>query len=201
MTILLFPASLRKDSHQHALAVTLKALIGARCETEIVTRKDVDLPLYDQDIEQDDPWKARLEQLYERFCAASGVIFITPEHNGQVSAYLKNTVDWLSRPPRIDPRYSGSGAFAGKPILLAGATTGWSGALLALSQARLLLAYVGGLVRAEQICVSDADHWRSAEGFAFEPAFEDHIAAVTARFVEACEPQAVTHAVQMEMSR
>jgi len=186
MSIVLFPASLRQESHQLRLARHLSAVIAPHCRTDIVLPGDVALPLYNPDIEAEPQWRSRVEALHERFAAADGVVVLTPEHNGQVSAYLKNTVDWLSRLPRLDDRFAGAGAFKDMPILLAGATTGWSGTLLALRDARALFAYVGGFVCAEQICVSDADQWQYGDSYVFEDAFAGHIAGVAERFVQMC---------------
>jgi len=185
-TIVLFPASLRQDSHQLRLARYVEAMIGPGCRTDIIRPAEVGLPLYDPDLEAAAGWRARVEALHARFAGSDGVIVLTPEHNGGVSAYLKNTVDWLSRLPRLDEAYAGTGAFRDKPILLAGATTGWSGTLLALREARGLFAYVGGWVAAEQICVSDAGQWVAGDSFAFDEDFAGHAAGVVDRFVETC---------------
>lgn len=55
-----------------------------------------DLPLYDRDLDdQDIPEYTRFR---EEIKAADAVIWVSPEHNGGVSAMLKNAIDIASRP-------------------------------------------------------------------------------------------------------
>jgi chromate reductase len=100
-----------------------------------------------------------------------------------VSPYLKNTVDWVSRLARIDARYAADSPFRGKPLLLASASTGWTGGILGLQDARTIFSYLGCLVSAEQICVSDADRWAAEGQFRFETAFAEYIERALATFL------------------
>ncbi len=180
--ILLFPGSLRRDSHQRRLIGHFLPLIEGRCQPDILEAGEATLPLFDQDLEQEPNVIADVEAVHRRFAAADGFIVASPEYNGHVSPYLKNTVDWVSRLARIDPRFSDSRPFRGKPLLLASASTGWTGGLLGLRDARTLFGYLGCLVHAEQICVSDAAHWSSEGPFRFESGFADYITATLAAF-------------------
>lgn len=66
-----------------------------------------DLPLYERDLdEQDVPAYNRLRETVQ---AADAVLWVSPEHNGQVSAMLKNAVDVVSRP-------SGKSLWIGKKV-------------------------------------------------------------------------------------
>ena len=158
-------------------------MIGVGCEIDILEPTDVHLPLFDQDVEQSDAVRAEVIDLHARFSAADGLIVASPEYNGHVSAYLKNTVDWVSRLSRIDPRYAESNPFQGRPVLLASASTGWTGGLSGLQNARSIFSYLGCLVAADQICVSDAEQWVTENGYQFEDRFADHIRNVLTRFV------------------
>jgi chromate reductase, NAD(P)H dehydrogenase (quinone) len=179
--LLLFPASLRAASHQRRLADHFAQALCETCEIDVLAAGEADLPIFNQDLEAEPGVLERAAAAHRRFAAAEGLVVATPEYNGHVSAYLKNTVDWVSRLPRIDP--AAADAFRGKPVLLASASTGWSGGLLGLRDARTLFAYLGCLVSAEQICVSDADHWAAQESFVFEPAFAGYIDRVLEGFV------------------
>ena len=180
--LLLFPASLRRQSHQRRLADYFAARLGGACAIDMLAAGQVELPLFNQDLESEPDVLERVVALHRRFQAADGLIVVSPEYNGHVSPYLKNTVDWISRLPRIDPGYAADNPFRGKPLLLASASTGWTGGLLGLKDARSVFAYLGALVVPDQICVSDAGQWADGGDFRFDPAFADHIGRVLQAF-------------------
>jgi chromate reductase, NAD(P)H dehydrogenase (quinone) len=174
--LLLFPASLRRNSHQRRLIEYIAALLADRCAIDILCPGEVDLPLFNEDLQDEPAVLDRVVALHRRFAAADGLIIASPEYNGHVSPYLKNTVDWISRLPRIDARYGDEAVFRSKPLMLACASTGWTGGVLGLQSARALFSYLGCLVGPEQVCVSDADHWAASGAFEFEAGFADYIA-------------------------
>jgi chromate reductase len=181
--LLLFPASLRRQSHQRRLIGYIADLIGGACHIDIVEAGEVDLPIFNQDLEGSAAVLDRIIALHQRFDAADGIIVASPEYNGHVSSYLKNTVDWVSRLTRIDPRYAADAPFRGKPLLLASASTGWTGGVLGLQDARTIFSYLGCLVSAEQICVSDAERWVAEGQFRFETVFAEYIERVLGTFL------------------
>jgi chromate reductase len=181
--LLLFPASLRRDSHQRRLISYFAALIGRSCHIDILDAGEVDLPIFNQDLEQAAPVVDRVIAVHRRFNDADAIIVASPEYNGHVAPYLKNTVDWVSRLARIDVRYAADTPFRGKPLLLASASTGWTGGILGLQDARTIFSYLGCLVSAEQICVSDANRWAAEGQFRFETAFAEYIEGVMATFL------------------
>lgn len=178
----MFPASLRRQSHQCRLLEHLADVIGDTGRIDLLG--DVDLPLFNEDLEASEPLRLRVARLHERWRAADGIIVASPEYNGHVSPYLKNTVDWVSRLERLDAARATANPFAGKPLLLASASTGWTGGILGLQNARSLFGYLGCLVSADQICVSNAANWQRDGRFRFEPAFEAYIARTVASFLD-----------------
>ncbi len=183
--LLLFPASLRRESHQRRLINYLAQCIGGRCEIDIL--QEVNLPLFNQDLEQSEPIVKSVMDVHQRFNRADGIIVASPEYNGHVSPYLKNTVDWVSRMARIDTRYAVINPFRNKPLLLSSASTGWTGGILGLKDARSIFTYLGNLVVADQICVSDADQWVQNDSYKFAPDFSAHIERVVSEFVSLVE--------------
>lgn len=176
---LLFPASLRQDSHQRRLLGHFAPILLRHGTVDILPPSEIDLPLFNQDLEHEPAIRSRLRALHARFRAASALVVATPEYNGHVPAYLKNTLDWVSRLPRLEPV---ANALQDKPVLLASASTGWSGGLLGLRDARSIFSYLGGLVFARQICVCDAEQWRQGDGFSFAPDFAAFIETTIAEF-------------------
>jgi NAD(P)H-dependent FMN reductase len=156
--ILLFPASLRQCSYQSSLVNHLAEILPNNCQRDILQPQEVTLPLFNQDLEDLPEIRTKVSSLHHRFNNANGLIIASPEYNGHVSPYLKNTLDWISRLSHIDPHYIGTSPFYNKPVLLACATTGWTGGLLGLQNVRSIFSYLGALVQAEQICLPNADH-------------------------------------------
>lgn len=129
-TIAVFVGSLRKDSINRRLARSMEAL--APEGTEFVYA-NMDLPLYNQDLEEDFPDEVtRDKELVER---ADGVLFVTPENNRSYTAVIKNAIDWCSRP-------WGKNSFAGKSAAIAGATPGALGTTQAQQALRNVLLFL-----------------------------------------------------------
>lgn len=181
--LLFFPASLRRQSYQRGLLDHFAATLASLCEIDMLDPEEVNLPLFNQDLEQSPSVVSRVIALQARFRVADGIVVASPEYNGHISPYLKNTLDWISRLPRIDPSYASGDPFRGKPVLLACASTGWSGGLLGLQSARSVFSYLGCMVTADQICVSDAEQWVVNDRFRFEEAFAEHIRNTLASFL------------------
>ena len=138
--------SLRKDSYNRRMAHALAGLAGPA-----LTFDDVgigDLPLYNQDLDNDAPpqqWK----RLRDQIRGADSVLFVTPEYNRSVPGGLKNAIDIASRP-------YGKNVFDGKPaavISVSPGAVGGFGANHHLRQSLVFLnmpvlqqpeAYIGG---------------------------------------------------------
>jgi NAD(P)H-dependent FMN reductase len=94
--------------------------------------------------------------LHTRFANADALALATPEYNGQLPPVVKNLIDWVSRPAYRDGTLPNP--FLGKPSLICTISTGAGGGALAVSHARALLGYVGGLVLGETVSVAFAEH-------------------------------------------
>ncbi|RUR13815.1 NADPH-dependent FMN reductase [Legionella sp. km772] len=88
--------SLRKDSLNRKVAKALISLAPREMHTEIIEIRD--LPLYNQDLDDEhrapDAWLNFRQQVKR----CEGVLFVTPEYNRSIPAPLKNAVDVGSRP-------------------------------------------------------------------------------------------------------
>lgn len=138
--------SLRKDSFNRKLALTLAQLAPAELKLDIVEIGQ--LPLYNQDDDENPPaaWTA----FRDRIRRADAVLFVTPEYNRSVPAPLKNAIDVGSRP-------YGQSAWDGKPGAVISASPGAIGGFGAnhhLRQSLVFLnvpvlqmpeAYIGGV--------------------------------------------------------
>jgi chromate reductase len=126
-----FIGSLRQGSINRRLARAVAQLAPDEVVFEPV-RLD-DLPLYDQDRDEDYPVEGRrLKQAVE---AADALLFVTPEYNRSIPGVLKNALDLGSRP-------WGTHSFKGKPGAVIGASIGATGSALAQQHLRNVLAYL-----------------------------------------------------------
>jgi len=123
--------SLRKESHNKALAAAI-AKLGPPDVTFETLQID-DLPLYNQDDDGAQP--PQVVRLKKAIAASSGVIFVTPEYNRSIPGVLKNALDHASRP-------YGQNAWGGKPAGVLGITIGAIGTACAQQHLRTILAYL-----------------------------------------------------------
>ena len=128
-TIVGLCGSMRRASFNLMLLRAAAELAPAGSTIEIASIRDV--PLYDGDLEAEQGVPAPVQQLKDRIAASDALLLATPEYNNSMPGVLKNTVDWLSRPPGDIPR-----VFRGRPVGIMGATPGIGGT--ALSQAAWL---------------------------------------------------------------
>ena len=118
--------SLRRGSLNRALLRAARELAPPALR---ITIHDIDdIPLYNADVEEAGV-PAAVEQLRSAIGAADGLLIATPEYNHGVPGVLKNTVDWLSRPPRRS-------VLGGRPTAILGASPGMTGTARAQSQLR-----------------------------------------------------------------
>ncbi len=129
--ILAISGSLRKDSFNTKLVEAIK--IAAQGKAEVTTTRIDNLPLFNQDLEASFP--AEAQALKDIILAADAIVIATPEYNRSIPGVLKNAIDWASRP-------YGQNAFAGKPLLVLGATGGNVGTALAQSHLKEIMLYL-----------------------------------------------------------
>lgn len=103
--VAVFIGSASKTSFNHAVVRHLQNIAPSDLQFNIVELGD--LPVYDRDLdEQDVPAYNRVREAIK---AADAILWVSPEHNGQVSAMLKNAIDVGSRP-------AGQSAWIGKKV-------------------------------------------------------------------------------------
>ena len=152
--ILALSGSLRTDSWNRLLlgeAVAAAERDGA--QVSIVNLQDYPLPLLNTDNEKEMQKNAHLEALKSLLSECDGLIIASPEYNGSLSAALKNTLDWLSR-PGLDGSYKP--AFEGKVVGMLSASPSNLGGTRGLSHLRDVLTSLGCLVTPKQVSVSAA---------------------------------------------
>ncbi|WP_280420991.1 NADPH-dependent FMN reductase [Nocardia carnea] len=154
--VLALSGSLRTNSYNTALLRAARLLGTASMSVQVYPGLG-DLPLYNQDLEQD-PLPAAVRDLHQHMSRADALLFATPEHNASIPAALKNAIDWMSRMP------DGAG-MAGKPAAVTSASPGALGGVRAQLALRQTLAGVGAdVLTGPEVIVSHAHERFDAAG-------------------------------------
>ena len=116
MRILAFGGSLREASFNRALLTEAATLAPTGTALDLSLLPVIgSLPLFNQDVAGSDfPHVA--EELKDALRAADGLLIATPEYNWGIPGFLKNALDWASRPAADIP-----GVFGDLPVALIGA--------------------------------------------------------------------------------
>lgn len=88
--------SLRKDSINKKMARALIALAPSSLSFEMIELGD--LPLYNQDFDDEGNVPMSWTRFREQVSGCDGVLFLTPEYNRSLPGVLKNAIDIGSRP-------------------------------------------------------------------------------------------------------
>lgn len=146
--------SLRQQSINRKVANALIELAPAALQLSIV--EIAQLPIYNQDLEEDPP--AAWIGFRDRIRAADAVLFVTPEHNRSVPAALKNAIDVGSRP-------HGRSAWSGKPGAVVSASPGNIGGFGANHHLRQSLVFLNVPAMPQpEAYIGGADKLFDAEG-------------------------------------
>ncbi len=163
MRVLGVSGSLRSGSHNTRLLRAAAQLLPPGVElVEFDALKG--LPPFDEDDEATPgaavgTWRAALAN-------ADAVFFATPEYNSSIPGQLKNAVDWASRG-------GAAAALRGKPVAVAGTSTGMFGAVWAQGELRKTLAASGARVVDRELPIPNA-----AEAFTDDDTLVDEDAAL-----------------------
>lgn len=113
MNVLGISGSLRKGSYNTMALHAAQKLAPQGISMEIADISQV--PMYNDDVRTAGVPEA-VQALREQVRLADAVLLVTPEYNFSIPGVLKNTLDWLSRPPEPP--------FEGKPVAIMGASPG-----------------------------------------------------------------------------
>ena len=111
-----FGGSLRKGSYNLMLLKEFKRINIDLFDVEIVDISNI--PLYNQDLDDNQPESVRL--LREKIKNSDGFIISTPEYDFSIPGFLKNTLDYLSRPVNMNPFSGKNGAIMSASISMLG---------------------------------------------------------------------------------
>jgi len=154
MNVVAISGSLRKDSFNTAALRAAQKLAPAGIS---ITLADISqIPLYHEDVRAGgDP--AAVSALKAQIHAADAVLIATPEYSFSMPGVLKNTLDWLARPP--------APLFSGKVVAILGASSGLVGTARAQYHLRQVLQGMSAFtVNRPEIFIREAAGKFSASG-------------------------------------
>ena len=180
-----FAGSLRRGSYNRALLRAATEL--APSALHIVIHELDGIPLYNGDIEAAGA-PPSVVQLRDAIRKADGLLIATPEYNHGVPGVLKNTIDWLSRPPR-------NSALNGKVAAVMGASPGMTGTARGQSQLRQAFVFTNTYALLQpEVLVGHAHEKFGADGRLVHQATRDFLGTFLQRFTDliALHPMAAT---------
>lgn len=133
MKVAVFVGSLRRESFSRKTAKALVALAPESLKLEIIEIGD--LPVYNQDGDDDGKPPVAWTTFRKRIKEYDGVLFVTPEYNRSVPAVLKNAIDVGSRP-------YGQSVWSGKPGAIVSVSPGVIGGFGANHHLRQSLVFL-----------------------------------------------------------
>ena len=170
-----FAGSLRRASYNRALLRAATEL--APPALHIVIHELDGIPLYNGDIEAAGVPQS-VVQLRDAVQKADGLLIATPEYNYGVPGVLKNTIDWLSRPPR-------DSALNGKVAALMGASPGFVGTARGQLQLRQAFVFTNTYALLQpEVLVGRAHEKFDADGRLVHQATRDVLATLLQRFAD-----------------
>jgi NAD(P)H-dependent FMN reductase len=182
VNILAFAGSNRTHSVNRKLveaAARLGQEYGAR--VRVINLKDYPLPLYDGDLEAADGVPAALGELKHLIASHDALLIASPEYNASVTAVLKNTIDWLSRP-------SNGGApgaeLKGKVVGLLSASPGGLGGICGLNHLRAIFQNLSAFVIPNQFALGAAHAAFAEDGTLKEQSARNATLAVVQQLIE-----------------
>jgi chromate reductase len=171
--ILAFAGSTRKDSyHKKLVKIAASGARLAGAEVAFIDLRDLALPLYDQDLEDQEGLPANARAFKDLLLSHQGLLIASPEYNSSITAVLKNAIDWASRPSPNEPPLA---AFAGKVAAILSASPGNLGGLRGLVHLRAILGNIKVLVLPDQIAVPKIHEAVNADGTLKDPKQQESV--------------------------
>ncbi|MEQ8539673.1 MAG: NAD(P)H-dependent oxidoreductase [Coleofasciculus sp. D1-CHI-01] len=154
--ILAFAGSARTASWNKKLVkIAVEGAKEADAEVTYIDFRDLPMPLYDQDLEENAGIPETVRKFKQLMKAHQGLLIASPEYNSSISPLLKNAIDWASRPEPGEPPLALT-CFRNKVAVLMSTSPGGMGGLRGLIHVRAILGNIGVLVLPDQKAISNA---------------------------------------------
>ncbi|MCW6160192.1 MAG: NAD(P)H-dependent oxidoreductase [Candidatus Micrarchaeales archaeon] len=145
--------SLRKGSYSKAVLEAAMELLPKNVSMEMADISQI--PIFNQDEEAESP--PSVKRLKKQIRDADAILFCTPEYNFGIPGYLKNAIDWASRP-------YGDNSFDDKPAAVMSASDGMLGGIKAQLQLRQSFVFLNIHAVNDSVTVSQVTQKLGPEG-------------------------------------
>lgn len=152
MKTIAFAGSNSAQSINHQLVSYAASLVD---NSKVIRLTDLDIPMYDIGIEQSTGMPEGINQLVSEIQNADLIIISVNEHNGNVSAYWKSVLDWLSR---TDRKF-----LADKKVTLLSTSPGGGGAASARALMEKSLPFFGAELKGSMGVPSFGDNFQNGK--------------------------------------
>ncbi|MCH9660967.1 MAG: NAD(P)H-dependent oxidoreductase [Bacteroidetes bacterium] len=153
--ILAFAGSNSSTSINHTLVSHVASTISD-AEVSVIKLTDYDLPLYSIDVETEQGFPNDLKTLLATIAEVDAMIISVNEHNGTISAFFKNVLDWLTR---LEYKFP-----ANKKVLLLSTSPGKRGGVSALEYISGFLPRIDADIVGSIAFPSFSENFNSNEG-------------------------------------
>ena len=133
--ILAFSGSNSSKSINHLLVTYAVSLIENH-EINLIDLRDYDAPIFSIDLESDEGLPKKIKDLEKLISKYDTLIIALPEHNGSMTSFFKNILDWLTR---VNHQF-----LKNKKLLLLSTSPGKYGAKFGLEHTASILPRFGG---------------------------------------------------------
>jgi chromate reductase, NAD(P)H dehydrogenase (quinone) len=166
MNVVGISGSLRTGStNTAALRQALRFAADMGAETNEVSLKGLDIPMYDEDIASSPT--ADVQAIRSTLASADLLIIASPEYNYSVPGGLKNAIDWVSKPRNM---------LGGKVAAIMGASSGPYGTIRMQPHLRAILTALNVFVVPQpQIFIRNAREAFTADGDFIDHKLRDQV--------------------------
>ena len=180
--ILVFAGSLRTGSFNKKLArIGQRSIEAAGGETTFLDLRELALPLYDGDLEEQHGQPEGSLKLKALMKSHDGFFISSPEYNSSIPGVLKNAIDWASREV---PDERPLECFMGKTAALVAASPGALGGIRSLITVRAILGHLQVFVIPQQFALSKAHEAFNEDGTLKDPHPQKTIDSIAHKLVE-----------------
>lgn len=183
--ILAFAGSTRRQSlNKKLVRLAVEKARDAGADPTLIDLRDFPMPIYDADLEDAEGLPENATKLYELMKQHQGLLLACPEYNSSITAVLKNSIDWVSRPREGEPPLA---AFSGKVAALLSASPGAFGGLRGLVHVRAILGNIGVVVMPNQVAVPKAFEAFNENGSLRDDELASKVAGLARELVDATQ--------------
>jgi chromate reductase len=155
LKVLGFGGALRKGSYNAAALRVARDLAPEGMAVELFDRIG-EFPLYNEDVKAQG-FPSAVQEFREKIRAADALLIVTPEYNYSMPGFLKNAIDWASRPP--------DQPFNEKPVAIISASQGAFGGARAQYHLRQSLVFLNAFfVNKPEVMIGFAQQKFDASG-------------------------------------